>query len=496
MMMMVVVVMTVSVSMAMAFLVMGVVLALRVLRHNQFMPPFEDLINPCYLSPMKSRHSFSVLLKWLIFYTLLVIIWGAWVRISHSGDGCGDTWPLCHGQIIPEAERGKTWVEYFHRLTSGLFGLVIIYMYFQSRKLFEPGFLVRRWAGISLLFTITEALLGAKLVIFQLVGTNDTPFRAFAMSLHLINSLLLTASIFLTYDFSKHSQWQRVIPKNPIPFSTLRWTILLLILFGILGVSGAIAALANTLYPSESLVSGIFDDFSKDSHFLVRLRTFHPLLGILIGGGLCLFAKFVSDEKSSLLEQKNRGYLVSLMAGSTVVVGLITLFTLSPIPLKVVHLMMAHLVWLSLVAWLRTLFYTKSDTSNREILFFDGVCNLCNRSVDHVVRFLNPLLAQKFFVAPLQGTTAKKLLPAETLQSLSTVVLFKNEVLYKEFSAVRETFKSLSFWHFLIGTLLEIVPSFIGNIFYRLIAQNRYSWFGRRDSCRLPTAEEQKLFLN
>ena len=136
-----------------------------------------------------------------VAYTILVILWGAWVRISHSGDGCGDTWPLCHGQLIPDAERGKTWVEYAHRLMSGLYGILIFLIFLWCRKLFPDDHRSRKYAGWLLFFCIFEALLGANIVIFKLVGSNDTFFRALVMGIHQVNSLLLTgvaALLFLT----------------------------------------------------------------------------------------------------------------------------------------------------------------------------------------------------------------------------------------------------------------------------------------------------------
>ena len=141
-----------------------------------------------------SKSGFRSFAFYLLLYTVLVILWGAWVRISHSGDGCGDTWPLCNGQLIPEAQRGKTWVEYGHRLMSGIYGLVVIYFWWVSRQVFERGHFARRAAGLTLFFTITEALLGAKLVLFGLVTTNDTPYRALIMALHQLNSFMLTGA--------------------------------------------------------------------------------------------------------------------------------------------------------------------------------------------------------------------------------------------------------------------------------------------------------------
>lgn len=308
--------------------------------------------------------------KWtqiLVVYTIIVILWGAWVRISHSGDGCGDTWPLCKGQIIPEAEQGKTWVELSHRLMSGVFGFLVLGVFFWARKVFPKGHKARLWASLSLLFTVTEALLGAKLVLFKLVGTNDTPFRAFAMSLHLVNSLFLSASLALTSDFAGNAKWGKRLssPWTAAGLQPKRIVTGLLISFLLIGVTGAIAALASTLFPSTSLFEGFQADWDANSHYLVRLRGIHPLFGLLFGGSMALTAWLsIQLQKPEEIELAKRSRRLATFTGLGILLGIATLLMLSPVALKLAHLAVAHGIWIFLVLWIREILFQPSASSD------------------------------------------------------------------------------------------------------------------------------------
>lgn len=304
--------------------------------------------------------------KWtqiLVLYTLLVILWGAWVRISHSGDGCGDTWPLCHGQIIPDAEQKKTWVEFAHRIMSGLYGFFILGLFFSARRIFPSEHPVRRWAFWSLVFMITEALLGAKLVLFKLVTNNDTPFRAFAMGLHLVNSVMLTGSLTLTADFAGQRKWQRKL-QSPWTIERLKPRRIaggMVLSFLLIGVSGGIAALAATLFPAHSLAEGLRADWDSGSHYLVRLRGLHPLFGLLFGGSLFLTA-WLSTQllKPEEVQLRRRSLRLATALGLGIGLGLMTLLLFSPVPLKLLHLLLGHCIWIFLVLWIREVFYKPS----------------------------------------------------------------------------------------------------------------------------------------
>lgn len=264
------------------------------------------------------------LLYTLWLYTLLVILWGAWVRISHSGDGCGDHWPLCGGDFIPDLTQKKTWIEYSHRLMSGVYGLLVIGVFLNFRK--NPNILVRRFNWLLLLLMSSEALLGAVLVKSQLVTLNDSVFRLLTMSLHQLNSFLLTGATFLFYLILKKNSAELKLANK-----------YLLILFVLLPLTGAVAALSTTLFPSVSLWQGILQDFSESTHLFVKLRILHPLLALLIT------TVFVVWCYAKNLNRLAAEFLVAML------IGVLTLLTLSPVYLKLTHLLIAHLLWARLL---------------------------------------------------------------------------------------------------------------------------------------------------
>lgn len=126
------------------------------------------------------------------------------------------------------------------------------------------------------------------------------------------------------------------------------------------------------------------------------------------------------------------------------------------------------------------------------IIFFDGVCGLCNRSIDFVIRHDR---AHKFRFAPLQGTTAQQRLKISPGASLSSMVLCDRTGIYRRSSAVSRVLRGLGGVWSLLGWLLWIVPRPLRNLGYEIVARNRYRWFGKKESCRLPTLAERQLFL-
>lgn len=260
--------------------------------------------------------------RWLLalwIYTLLVILWGAWVRISHSGAGCGDHWPLCSGEIIPDLTNKKTLTEYLHRLMSGFYGIAVFFVFYRLRK--SDNSQVRRLSHLLFFFTISEALLGALLVKGELVTVNDSVTRLIVMALHQINSFMLTGVSYLLYECHR-AQWTELRINKTLTF-----------LFLLLPVTGAIAALSTTLFPSVSLWQGILQDFSSENHLFVRLRIIHPALALGIS--------FLFIYKSFQSQQSRLAYEFLL----AVAVGVVTLLTLSPLYLKLAHLLIAHGLW-------------------------------------------------------------------------------------------------------------------------------------------------------
>lgn len=254
-------------------------------------------------------------------YTLIVILWGAWVRMSHSGDGCGDHWPLCAGKVIPNFEQTKTWIEYTHRLMSGLYGIFVVLLFFKIKKNFVSK-QIQKLDYLFLFFMISEALLGALLVKGQLVTENDSFTRLVVMSLHQLNSFMLTGVTYLLY-----------LALKKFPEEVSLHNKKLNLIFILLPLTGAIAALSTTLFPAISVWQGILQDFSTQSHLFIRLRILHPLFAVTIG---VFFISWL------YIKNQTRFAMEFTFA---VFIGIITLVTLSPVYLKLAHLGLAHYLW-------------------------------------------------------------------------------------------------------------------------------------------------------
>jgi len=279
-----------------------------------------------------------------LLYTLVVIVWGAFVRASNSGDGCGAHWPLCNGVVIPGDVEHKTWIAFAHRASSGLLGILILGLVVAVYRT-QPGkSLARKAAFWTLVFTITEALVGMILVKKGLVADNDSIHRAIWMSIHLVNTFLLLASqTMLAWTVAGGA------PLRLRGQGSVAWAIGIG-LFGLLflGVSGAVTALGDTLFPSKSLIEGIKQDFSPTAHFLIRLRLFHPMIAISVGLYLVLASSLVANLRPSPMVKKAAGWVVTLFCAQ-MLIGLINLGLHAPIPMQLVHLLAADLLWIALV---------------------------------------------------------------------------------------------------------------------------------------------------
>jgi cytochrome c oxidase assembly protein subunit 15 len=236
---------------------------------------------------------------------------------------------------------------------SGIYGLLIVFIWFQARKFFEKPSFGRSAAKATLIFMVIEALLGAKLVLFKLVTTNATPYRAFVMALHQVNSFMLTGAIALTYFASQSTsaKSKNLKPESlysPSEYNKYRFFPLVII---ILAITGAWAALSNSLFPENNLAAGFIADFSESSHFLIRLRIFHPIFAILGAGSLALFFWVKAQTFEESTSRKN-ALVLSLILVSEILFGLATLFFHAPSWMKIIHLGFAHLIWIFLLKWL------------------------------------------------------------------------------------------------------------------------------------------------
>ncbi len=301
------------------------------------------------MASSSSLRTFNRLCWVLIFYTVLVIIWGAWVRISHSGNGCGNHWPLCEGVFIPSTENKKTLIEFFHRLTSGFYGIFVTGLFIASNRLFPRHTATRQVALATFVLMIFEALLGAALVLKGLVGENATIFRLAVMTFHQLNSLLLTGStvalalVSLPQEKPEtlHVSWKGLLKQK------INW-----LLFILIPATGAWASLANTLFPSHNLQEGLIKDFTPHIPWILRLRVIHPLLALAIGIYL-IYWFFNRSDSQRIFQRKSpqAAFLVGTLLSIAVLFGIMTLLSLSPIWMKLVHLTFAQIVWILIVRY-------------------------------------------------------------------------------------------------------------------------------------------------
>lgn len=276
----------------------------------------------------------------LVFYTVLIIAWGAWVRISGSGDGCGDHWPLCHGMAVPLGASTKTWIEVSHRYSTAMYGIAVFFQVLVVRLSLPHRHPARRWVYMTLLFTITEALIGMLLVKNGLVHRDTSVTRIFIMPLHLVNTSLLLSSAVITAESIRFGRADAAPIYTKIRVDTLLLAIGLLILL----ITGAIAALGSHLLPSQSLLEGLYHDFHTDSHPAVRLRVLHPILGLMIPMGLWLTCSYFATtrELSQVAQSAKKALMIGALTG--MVVGALTLGLLTPTWLKLTHLTVANIL--------------------------------------------------------------------------------------------------------------------------------------------------------
>jgi heme A synthase len=251
---------------------------------------------------------------------------------------------LCNGTVVPRAPRIETIIELTHRVTSGaalVAVLVLAWLVFRTRP---PGHPARRPAVAAVVLIILEALLGAGLVLFGWVEDDASWGRVGALGLHLANTFLLLSALALTtwrLAGGPGSRWRKSGVEGALAWSMLGMVLLV-------GVTGAITSLGDTLFPATSLGEGMRRDFASTSHFLERLRVLHPMLAVftavaIVRGGWLLTRRRSSELTRRLSKITNALVITQLLAG-------VTNFALrAPTWMQLIHLLLADLVWISLV---------------------------------------------------------------------------------------------------------------------------------------------------
>jgi len=280
-----------------------------------------------------ARFSWAVLL-----YNLPVILWGAYVRVSFSGDGCGAHWPTCNGQFLPQKMAAPMAIEFTHRMMTSLDTFAVLLLVAWAWAAFPKRHAVRRYASLALLFLLIEALLGAGLVLFRYVARDQSAGRVWYLSAHLTNTMLLLAALaataWLAYSGTERLSLRRM---PPALVAALAITVFV-------SITGTVTALGDTLFPASSLAAGMQQDFAGASNLLLRLRVIHPL--IAVAGAIWLIVTAAALFRNS--RSRAAGAVIIVTVVQTMA-GMLNLALLAPLAMQLTHLLIADLVWLSVV---------------------------------------------------------------------------------------------------------------------------------------------------
>jgi heme a synthase len=281
----------------------------------------------------------------VVVYNVLVIVWGAVVRATGSGAGCGDHWPLCNGQMVPLNPRVATVIEFTHRMMSGgTLVLIVALVVWVFRGTIEKH-LARSFAIAGLLLTLNEALLGALLVKLGLTATSTSPLRPPMLALHLSNTLLLLGALALTAHFLGR---KTATLRGAVRFGNRVPAVFGLLAAMVIGVTGSLAALGDTLFPSTSLRSALAADFSSSAEWLVRLRILHPASAVAAGAFILWLLWRAIFASSDHVHRKPGLWLAGLL-GFQFLLGVLDVLLRAPVWMQVLHLAGADAFWCVLV---------------------------------------------------------------------------------------------------------------------------------------------------
>jgi heme A synthase len=308
------------------------------------------------LQRLPARQKVFAFSIFVLAFIVFVIVWGAYVRATGSGAGCGSHWPLCNGVAIPRAPSLQTQIEYFHRVTSGLSLLFVVGLSTLIFKNFSKGLFIRKAAATATISILMEALIGAGLVLLELVSHNQSVKRTISISLHFVNTLILLGALSLIIaSFLRAGRgWTWTL--RPLRRQALFFTSC----FFLIGMTGAITALGDTLFPAQSLLQGLQQDWESSSHYLVKLRFIHPTLAVAFALLSTPWINSQSALSGSSITRKV-GRLLILFIFLNLGLGLTNLVLLAPISLQLIHLTVALCVWITWVMWIDQI-ATSSET--------------------------------------------------------------------------------------------------------------------------------------
>ena len=300
------------------------------------------------------RNRFATFAWFVLLYNVAVIVFGGFVRASFSGDGCGSHWPGCGGEIIPSLWDAKKAIEFSHRVMSAIDGLLVLILVGWAFRNWRRGGTALRssriaaaifWASaVALVLVAFEAMIGRGLVLTGWVAYDKSLGRAILQSVHLANTFLLLGALSLVWAWSRGAKLPNWKGQSGVVWALGIGFVGMLLL----GVSGAVTALGDNLFPVSSSSQAVIDSLDPTKHFLVRLRILHPLIAGSVGLYLLLIAGVLGNLRPSERVKRLARTVASILLAQ-IALGLVNVWLKAPIPLQMLHLLVADLMWISFV---------------------------------------------------------------------------------------------------------------------------------------------------
>ena len=272
-----------------------------------------------------------------------VVLWGAYVRATGSGAGCGNKWPICGGEVLGASARAQTVIEFTHRVTSGIALLMVGALAVWCWRVTKKGDWARYAAVLAAVLLANEALLGAALVLLGHVAQDKSSARILFLCLHFGNTLLLLAMLTLT------ARWLRTVSSNLMLIQRPREVMAIgtgLLATMVIGISGAVAALGDTLFPATSLRSALAEDFGSGSPALLHLRMVHPAVAVMASAYVLWVIFKIALRRT---RRSRTGIALVILFLAQIGIGIMNVLLLAPVWLQILHLCVADLLWIVLV---------------------------------------------------------------------------------------------------------------------------------------------------
>lgn len=343
---------------------------------------------------------------WLVLlYNLAAVAWGVFVRAGKYGDGCGSHWPLCDGASVPLQGHVAKIIESSHRISTALIGPMAIAMVVWAFLAYPAGHLARKGSIATFVGVIIEGLIGAALVKFGWVTTNDSAARAGGMAVHAISTFFLLGAITVTLLAASDLPKLRVKGQG-----TVAW-MLAMGAFGIvlLGVSGAISALGHQLHETSDVLRAAQN---PATHWMVRLQPWHPFIAASIGLYLLLAAGLLQHLRPDPRVKAASRWMVGLFVGQ-LLLGLANIWLKAPIPVQMGHLVLADVNWIALVVL-------------AAYCFADGVEHVENRPPPAEAEVVGPLKGRDLINAYI-ALTKPRVISLLLFTTLTSMIAAKGE---------------------------------------------------------------------